>query len=184
MRVAVTGGTGFVGSHTVAHLLAHGHQPRLLVRDPAKAERVLGARRRRPRRRSSSSSVTWATPTAVAELLDGAEAVIHAAAAIGVTGPRTDLVAQNVHGMENVVGAAVERGLDPVIHVSTVAVFVPPDRVGDHPRRAARVAAHGLRPLEARRRALRPAAPGRRGARHDRLPGRRRRARTSRPSTR
>jgi deazaflavin-dependent oxidoreductase (nitroreductase family) len=30
--------------------------------------------------------------------------------------------------MENVVGAAVERGLDPVIHVSTVAVFVPPDR--------------------------------------------------------
>ena len=64
----------------------------------------------------------------VARLLEGADAVIHAAAAIGVTGPRTDLVAQNVHGVEHVVGMAVERGLDPVIHVSTVAVFVPPDR--------------------------------------------------------
>jgi nucleoside-diphosphate-sugar epimerase len=65
---------------------------------------------------------------AVAQLLDGAEAVIHAAAAVGVTGPRVDLVSQNVHGMELVVGMAVDRGLDPVIHVSTVAVFVPPDR--------------------------------------------------------
>ena len=126
MRVAVTGATGFVGSHTVARLLAHGHQPRLLVRDPAKAERVLRAVGVDP---AVVELVVgdMGDRTAVADLLEGAEAVIHAAAAIGVTGPRTDLVAQNVHGMENVVGAAVERGLDPVIHVSTVAVFVPPD---------------------------------------------------------
>ena len=127
MRVALTGATGFVGSHTVARLLAHGHQPRLLVRDAAKADRVLGA---------VGVDLTavelvvgdMGDPVAVAELLDGADAVIHAAAAIGVTGPRNDLVTQNVHGMENVVGAAVAGGLDPVIHVSTVAVFVPPDR--------------------------------------------------------
>ena len=42
MLVAITGGTGFVGSHTVVRLLAHGHVPRLLVRSPAKAARVLG----------------------------------------------------------------------------------------------------------------------------------------------
>jgi deazaflavin-dependent oxidoreductase (nitroreductase family) len=125
--VAITGGTGFVGSHTVARLLAHGHRPRLLVRDRAKAERVLGGLEIDP---SSVELVVgdMGDRSAVADLLEGVEAVIHAAAAIGVTGPRTDLVAQNVHGTENVVGAAVERGLDPVIHVSTVAVFVPPDR--------------------------------------------------------
>jgi nucleoside-diphosphate-sugar epimerase len=127
MRVAVTGGTGFVGSFAVARLLAHGHQPRLLVRDPSKAERVLGGRG------VALDQVELvvgdlADTTAIATLLDGADAVVHAAAVIGVTGPRTDLVAENVHGMEHVVGAAVARGLDPVIHISTVAVFVPPDR--------------------------------------------------------
>lgn len=126
MRVAVTGGTGFVGSHAVARLLAHGHQPRLLVRDRAKAARVLGG-----------LGVDLAAVelvdgdmgdrAAVGTLLDGTDAVIHAAAAIGITGLRRDVVAQNTRGVENVVGLAVERGLDPVIHVSTVAVFVPPD---------------------------------------------------------
>ena len=110
VRVAITGATGFVGSHTVAHLLAHGHRPRLLVRDPVKAERVLGALRRRSVAAVELVVGDMGDAAAVAELLDGAEAVIHAAAAIGVTGPRADLVAQNVHGMENVVGAAVERG--------------------------------------------------------------------------
>jgi len=32
MRVLVTGGTGYVGSHTVAALVRQGHQVRLLVR--------------------------------------------------------------------------------------------------------------------------------------------------------
>ena len=36
MKVLVTGGTGFTGSHTVRALVAAGHAVRLLVRDPAK----------------------------------------------------------------------------------------------------------------------------------------------------
>ena len=32
MKVAIIGGTGFVGLHITRHLLAAGHMPRLLVR--------------------------------------------------------------------------------------------------------------------------------------------------------
>ena len=40
MRVLVTGGTGFVGSHSAVELVREGCEVRLLVRDPAKVERV------------------------------------------------------------------------------------------------------------------------------------------------
>ena len=40
MTALVTGATGFVGSHAAARLAAHGHEVRVLVRDPAKLARV------------------------------------------------------------------------------------------------------------------------------------------------
>ena len=46
MRAFVTGGTGFVGSHLVEHLLAAGYDVSCLVRSPAKAEALFPARRR------------------------------------------------------------------------------------------------------------------------------------------
>jgi nucleoside-diphosphate-sugar epimerase len=125
MRVLVTGASGFVGSYAVRALLAAGHRPRLLVRDTGRATRVLGEIGVRAEAVDMYAG-DMLDETAVAAALDGCDAAIHAAAALGVTGPRTDLVELNVTGTRNVVGGAVARGLDPVIHLSTITVFVPP----------------------------------------------------------
>ncbi|MFI6395363.1 NAD-dependent epimerase/dehydratase family protein [Nonomuraea sp. NPDC050540] len=127
MRVLVTGASGFVGSYAVAALLGEGHEPHIFVRNPEKAARVL----RRLRLTSEASDL----PTHVGDIRDAGavraalstcEAVLHAAADMGVTGHAADLEGANVVGLKNVLGQAVELGLDPVVHVSTVAVFVPP----------------------------------------------------------
>ncbi|MEU6037389.1 nitroreductase/quinone reductase family protein [Actinomadura sp. NPDC047616] len=125
MRVLVTGASGFVGSHTVRALLAAGHRPRALVRDPGRAAKVLAALDV-PAERVELVPGDMLDDTSVAEALDGCDAAVHAAAAVGVTGPPAGLVDVNVTGTRNIVGGAVARGLDPVVYVSTVAVFVPP----------------------------------------------------------
>ncbi|WP_067482052.1 nitroreductase/quinone reductase family protein [Actinomadura hibisca] len=126
MRVFLTGASGFVGSYTAGALLAAGHTPRALVRDPGKAAKALAAI-------GVTAEEVELVPgdmldeAAVRAAMDGCDAAIHCAAAIGVTGDAGDLVEINVRGTRNVIGGAVDLGLAPVVHVSTIAVFVPPD---------------------------------------------------------
>lgn len=118
----MTGGTGFVGSHVVGALRSCGHEVRLLARSREKVDRVMRAR---------GLAVTdvvqgdMVDPEAVRKSLTGCEAVVHAAAEVGI-GRGESVFASNTAGSRNVLGSAVALGLDPVIHVSSVAIMFPP----------------------------------------------------------
>lgn len=124
MRVLVTGGTGFVGSHTAAALLRAGHEVRLLVRDPAKAERVFASLAVPVPDRVRGDVLDRA---AVEQSLEGCDAVVHAAAVVANDRRRADEVLRtNPAAARNVLGAAVDAGADPIVHVSSVASLFPP----------------------------------------------------------
>jgi dihydroflavonol-4-reductase len=122
VKVLVTGGSGFVGSHAVQALAAAGHELRLLVRSPEKTARVLGALGVAPAE-PVVGDVTDAA--AVAAALTGCDAVLHAAAAVEI-GRSAEGLEQNRAADRNVLGLAAERGLDPIVHVSSVIALFPP----------------------------------------------------------
>jgi dihydroflavonol-4-reductase len=123
-RVLVTGATGFVGSHTTRRLLDAGHGVRALVRSP---ERLAGAVGRDHLDRVEVSQGDVTDVASVAAALDGCDAVVHAAGMVA-TDPRqaARMHEVNVGGTRTVLGAAVERGCDPVLHVSSLGALLPP----------------------------------------------------------
>ena len=150
----MTGGTGFVGSHTVAALVRHGHEVRIMARRPEMVARVL-----EPLGVTAEAVPGDVTdPGSVATALDGCEAVIHAAAHVGVStgvGATDDV---NVDGTRNVLdaGRAAEDGsgrlhverLDlPAIARSRSSPPCPrwPNRCRPTPRRRARPSSSSAR---------------------------------------
>jgi nucleoside-diphosphate-sugar epimerase len=130
--VALTGGTGFVGSHVADALLAAGFRVRALVRRPDAPAWLKGA------------GVTFVKgdvrdPATLPALVEGASAVVHAA---GKTSARNEAeyMASNAAGTENVAAAVRERAPGThVVLVSSLAAAGPgegerPVRASDAPR--------------------------------------------------
>ncbi len=122
MKVMVTGGTGFVGSHTVAELLRNGHQVRLLVRqlervspalDPLgvdKVETVLG-------------DVT--DQRTVEQAAEGCDATMHCGSVYSLDSRNAKRINKtNVQGAEIVLGTAYKLGHDPIVHVSSFVALI------------------------------------------------------------
>ena len=122
MRILITGGTGFVGSHVCRQLMAAGHAVRLLVRDAEKAEayyRALG---------EGIPELLVGDVTDVASVqaaLQACDGVVHAAAATPMQmGSVEQLFAVNVGGVKNVVGSALDLGIKRIVCISSItAIF-------------------------------------------------------------
>ncbi len=117
MRILVTGGAGFIGSHLVDALLAEGHS--VVVLDNFSTGRRDNVRPQ-PSLRVVEGSIT--EPSLVRGAIAGCATVYHLAAAIGVRYVVDDPlsgIATNVRGTEEVLAAAAEAGARVVIASSS-----------------------------------------------------------------
>jgi nucleoside-diphosphate-sugar epimerase len=126
MRVLVTGGTGFIGSHTTVALLEAGHEVCLFVRDPVKLKRVFEARGLAvPDHRVGDIG----DAASVKRALAGCDAVVHAAALVALDSARArDVLETNPRGVENVLGGAAELGLSRMIYMSSLGALFRPNQ--------------------------------------------------------
>ncbi|WP_343983222.1 NAD-dependent epimerase/dehydratase family protein [Kribbella koreensis] len=121
MKILVTGGTGFVGSHVVAELAAAGHELRLLVRRPEQVPVSLA-----PFGAEVSDIVAGDVldEAVVTTAIQGCDAVVHAAAIYSLDPRRAaEILRTNARATELVLGQAVAAGLDPIVHVSTTVAL-------------------------------------------------------------
>jgi nucleoside-diphosphate-sugar epimerase len=132
MRVAITGATGFLGSHLAQVLAARGVDVVGVVRDPAKGAWLESER-------IALRKADLADPEALADAFSGVDAVVaNAALAAGWARPSDrEFLDANVVGTANTLAAARAAGVRRVVYVSTIAVyqtraFRPMDE--DHPQ--------------------------------------------------
>lgn len=113
MKLAVTGGTGFVGTHFIDAALAAGHEVRALTRRP-----------REPRPGMLWIAGALEDPDSLRQLVENTDAVIHIAGVI--TGRKAaDFEPGNVTGTLTMLAAATAAGTQRFIHVSSLAAREP-----------------------------------------------------------
>lgn len=114
-RIVVSGGSGYIGSALVKHLVARGDEVTVLTRGAA--------------RDGNPRSVTWDPYTVGdwAKALDGADAVVHLAGERAVGARYTEAVKRRIYDSrivttKNVVAAVGEASVKPRVFVSASAV--------------------------------------------------------------
>ncbi|HEY91145.1 MAG TPA: NAD-dependent epimerase/dehydratase family protein [Dehalococcoidia bacterium] len=122
MKVMVTGGTGFVGSHTVAELIRNGHEVRLLVRSRDKIGPAL-----QPLDVQDVDAVQGDVldRTSIERAAEGCDATIHCGSVYSLDPRAAEIIrSTNVAGTEIVLDVAHRLGHDPIIHVSSFVALI------------------------------------------------------------
>jgi nucleoside-diphosphate-sugar epimerase len=120
MLWAISGGAGFLGLHLARRLLVDGRAVRTLDAVPlsepeleASVEELRGDVR---------------DPVAAARLVDGADVLVHAAAALPILGSRAAIRSVNVGGTAMLLAAALDAGVRRAILISSTAVYGIPEK--------------------------------------------------------
>lgn len=116
-EVLLTGASGFLGGHLLRELRAAGHAVRALSRRP-ETDAAIAASGAVPVRAELDD------PARLRSVLEGCEAVFHAAADTSLWRARAATqFATNVHGTENLLRAAEASGVQAFMHTSSVSAY-------------------------------------------------------------
>ena len=153
MRILVTGGNGFIGSHVVERLMAQGHELRLFLRTTSKTEFLDGLSGPSTGLRAGPSTGLGTSfervngdlrdEASLARGVDGMDAVVHLG---GVTAARTEAeyLAVNGGGTAALAQAALTAGVRRFVYVSSLAAGGPsPDGRPLAPGDGAPISAYG-----------------------------------------
>ncbi len=115
-KIAVTGATGFLGSHITDRLLRDGHLVSILARDPDKARRFEG-------RVERIVVADVNDKAAMARLVQGADSILHLVSNFRTaSGPPDSYRQINAEGTINALSAAEKAGVRRFIYCSTIGV--------------------------------------------------------------
>jgi nucleoside-diphosphate-sugar epimerase len=120
VRWAISGGAGFLGLHLARRLLEDGGEVRTLdlaALDDAELERSV-----------EELGGDIRDPADAARLVDGAEVLVHAAAALPILGSREAIRSVNVGGTATLLAAALDAGVRRAILISSTAVYGVPEK--------------------------------------------------------
>ncbi len=115
MKILVTGGNGFLGSHLVRELVARGHQVRAMFQPGTDLDRLDGLD-------VEALEGDLRDADALARLCRGQEVVLHLAAVVQDWGPWELFREINVDGTRNLIAAVCAEEVRRLVFVSSVAV--------------------------------------------------------------
>jgi dihydroflavonol-4-reductase len=123
MKIFITGGTGFIGRHTVKLLTNTNHQLVLLARNSSDTSFLSEL---------SNKNVTLIEGNLTDEEsllkgMKGCDAVINIAAQYSFWEPDKKVYSEvNIKGMQNVMECSLKSGIKKIVHISTAGVFGKP----------------------------------------------------------